>query len=381
MGHPSEAVTKVCLFSRVPRPGAGDLIQRNIFLRLLREAFPHATVTWVVGRNVTSLPFQDELVRRHSYADDVLQCPDPEVDDPDGWQSFVAELDERRFEVCVVDPRSFRLGVADAARAGIAVRVALPTGGDDDALITHPMRPRWDPDRTPDLYDYATALATTVGVPLDAPPTQIVPRPPMRPEELPAWARQRPLVGIHPACSKGWHRRWPLNSFTQVVARLTGQLNATVVIVGAADEAEEASRIVREVLRDNPHARLHVLLGAGANTLLNLIDRLDLLVGNDSGPAHLAAAVATPTVVIYGPDDEELMWKRVYAVHRGVNKHYPCQLRDNEPNRWDGQCALGCPCDYVAAEGPYPRCLADITVDDVWPEVTAQLDLISPHAG
>jgi heptosyltransferase-2/glycosyl transferase protein BlmE len=78
-------------------------------------------------------------------------------------------------------------------------------------------------------------------------------------------------------------------------------------------------------------------------------------------------------VVVYGTDGEEAMWSEVYRFHVGVNKHYPCQNRTNEPNAFDGQCALGCPCDYVAPEGPYPRCLSDITVDEVWDAVRRQL--------
>ncbi|MGH3995074.1 MAG: glycosyltransferase family 9 protein, partial [Pseudonocardiaceae bacterium] len=346
------------------------LVQRNIFLRLLRDAFPRAEVTWIVSGHITGVPFLEELVRRHSYATEIVVCPDAEDDDQDRWRGFLRELPGRRFDVCVVDPRSFRLGVRDAYDAGIAARVAVPTGGPDDALITHPMRVAVG---GADLYDYTAALAAAVGHDLAVPPERVVPRLPLRPESLPAWTARRPLVGVHAGCSGGWNRRWPAAAFAELSARMAHDLGATLVVLGSAGEVADTARLRGEILDRCPHAEVHVWLGEPLNRVANLIDRMDLLVGNDSGPAHLAAALDTPTVVTYGPDGEEAMWARVYPLHRGVNKHYPCQNRANEDNEWDGQCPLGCPCDYVAYDGPYPKCLSDITVDDVWKSVLAQL--------
>jgi ADP-heptose:LPS heptosyltransferase len=368
------AVRRVCMFARVPRIGLGDLAQRNIVLNQLRAAFPAAELTWVMGEYTTRVPFLDEFVRRHSYATEVLVCPDAEDGDPQRWRRFVDGLPARRFEVCVVDPRSFRLGVRDAWQAGIEARVAIPTGGPDDRLITHPMRPARRPGVPgPDLYDYTEALVTAVGAELTAEPAHVVPPLPMRPEELPAWTGRRPLVGLHPGGSTGWNRRWPAARFVELGARLAGELGATLAVLGSNDELADTTRLRAEIVERSHGADVRLCLGEPLNRVANLIGRMDLLVANDSGLAHLAPALRTPTVVLYGPVGDEFMWQRVYPLHLGADRFYACQNRTNEDNEWPGQCAIGCPCDYVSYDGPYPRCLADITVDEVWPLVRRQL--------
>jgi ADP-heptose:LPS heptosyltransferase len=149
---------------------------------------------------------------------------------------------------------------------------------------------------------------------------------------------------------------------------------ATLVLVGSDDEREETERLRDQILARQPGARVHLSIGEPLNRVANLIDRMDLLVGNDSAPAHLAAALSTPTVVIYGPTGTEGLWARIYPEHRGVNRHSPCQSLRHEPDEQVGQCEHACPCFYVAPEGPYPKCLTDITVDEVWQVVLAQID-------
>lgn len=367
---------RVCLLSRLVLPGMGDLVQRNIYLHLLRRAYPDAVLSWVVADCVDRIPYQREAVRRHSYADEILVCPDADHDSeekhPQAWHQFRKDLASRGFEVCVVDPGSRRAGAADAHAAGITVRVAVPRGLPDDSLITHPIRLPRPVVGINDLYDYAAALASALGTPAPR-PTEAVPRLPLRPEPLPSWVDRRPLVGVHPAGAKGWHRRWPLARYAELCVRLARDAGATLLVLGSSDEADEAGTLQAAVLARYPAASIWLSLGEPLNRVANLIDRMDLLIGNDSAPAHLAAALATPTVVIYGPTGTEPLWTRVYPRHRGVNLRYPCQNLRHEPDEAIQQCEHGCPCHYTSPDGPYPKCLTDISVDDVWQASLAQL--------
>jgi ADP-heptose:LPS heptosyltransferase len=366
------AVPSVCMFSRLIRPGMGDLVQRNIFLSMIKGVFPNAKLSWIVGGCVTQVPFQEELVRSHSYADEVVVCPDAEEPDEAAWRDFRVDLADRRFAACVVDPSSVDLGVQEAWDAGIGIRVALPIGVPSDRLITHPMRPARPVLGHADLYDYATALGQALGIDPMPRPAEVVPRLPFRPEQLPPPPR-RPFVGLHPGGAKGWNRRWPMPYFADLAERLVAEADPALLIVGSPDEHDEASVLRARILERCPEAAVDLSVGEPLNRLANQLDRMDLLVGNDSGPAHLAAALSTPTVVIYGPTGTEPMWVRVYPMHRGVNKHSPCQQRRNEPNEQVGQCEHGCPCYYVSPDGPYPKCMLEIAPDEVWPAVAAQL--------
>jgi len=78
MSQHHEQGAQVCMISRLVRPGLGDLIQRNIFLWLLRQACPNTRVTWVVGERVMTSPVRAEFVAHQSYADGQMTCPDAE---------------------------------------------------------------------------------------------------------------------------------------------------------------------------------------------------------------------------------------------------------------------------------------------------------------
>jgi ADP-heptose:LPS heptosyltransferase len=126
---------------------------------------------------------------------------------------------------------------------------------------------------------------------------------------------------------------------------------------------------------------VEVCAGDSLNRLANRLSTADVLVGSDSAPAHIAAALGTPTVVLYGPGMTEFMWTRVYLRHDGINRHYECQTVRNLP-RGPGTttmpCRFSCHYPYATAAGPYPRCLTDIEMDKVYQAVRGQLSRHSP---
>ena len=106
----------------------------------------------------------------------------------------------------------------------------------------------------------------------------------------------RPLVAIHPG-SPIPLKRWRPARFAAVADWLIEQKSAQILIVGARDEISIVSTVQR-------HMRSKCISVAGETTvsqLAALLKRCNLFVGNDSGPMHLAAAVGTRTVGLYGP--------------------------------------------------------------------------------
>ncbi len=375
---------RVCVFSRIIHPGMGDLVQRNAVFAILRRRYPGAALTWVLGDTVERAPYLAEFVRRHSLADDVLICPDP--DRGADWAEFLRELAAQAFDVCLVDPATDRLGPAEAAAAGITVRIAVPaprragpgwwgalrrivTGcGDDADTVTHPILMPAELGDDPDVYDYLCGLATALGIGVPA-RDEAVPRVPFVPVPLPGWASGAPLVGLSPGGATEWNRRWPPERFAEIGRRLVGDRGAVVVVLGAESERAVVDRVLAAVRDGCPDADLHAWVGAPLDHTLSLIDRMELLVGNDSGPAHLAAALGTPSVVLYGPtgDDE---WARIYRRHVAVRSSYPCGMTGGVGQE---RCTTGCVRPLGSIDGPYPRCLDAIDVDEAWPAVTRQL--------
>jgi lipopolysaccharide heptosyltransferase I len=114
----------------------------------------------------------------------------------------------------------------------------------------------------------------------------------------------------------GWmSKRWPPENYSGLIRRLAEILKHHFVLTGSPDEEETNRRIVRE----SASARAHCLPTTLVQSIA-LARRARLFVGGDTGPLHLAAAVGTPIVAIYGPTsparngpfskDDIVLWNR-----------------------------------------------------------------------
>ncbi|MBI4408494.1 MAG: glycosyltransferase family 9 protein [Gemmatimonadetes bacterium] len=103
-----------------------------------------------------------------------------------------------------------------------------------------------------------------------------------------------PLIGLFPG-SKASARRWSADRFRELGARLAAE-GARVAVFGAAGERALTAHVAGGAALDLGGRTDLPLLAAG-------LAACDLLVTNDSGPLHLAAAVGTPTVSLWGAGD------------------------------------------------------------------------------
>ena len=114
--------------------------------------------------------------------------------------------------------------------------------------------------------------------------------------------RARPLVALHPGA--GWYSRariWPAERFAAVASGLIQSHEARIVVLGGPDEVEIAAEL--EQLVNGGESLLNL---AGQTTIHGtaaLIEQCDLFLGNDSGPMHIATAVGTPVVAVFGPSN------------------------------------------------------------------------------
>jgi len=108
------------------------------------------------------------------------------------------------------------------------------------------------------------------------------------------------LVAMHPGGEGLWGRkRWGVEGFARVADGLSEQLGARIVIMGGKDDAPLAAELAWRT-------RTHIINAAGQTTLgetAALAARCALFVGSDSSPLHIASAMGTRVVGIYGPTD------------------------------------------------------------------------------
>jgi ADP-heptose:LPS heptosyltransferase len=132
------------------------------------------------------------------------------------------------------------------------------------------------------------------------------------------------LVGIH-AGAHAPARRWPAERFAVVADHLAQRFGAQIVLTGGPGEEEIAQAVVAGTpLAGRAAPALCVAGQTSLGGLAALIDWLDLFIANDTGPAHLADALGTPSVTIFGPADHRRWAPLDQTRHPIVRRPVPC---------------------------------------------------------
>jgi ADP-heptose:LPS heptosyltransferase len=164
---------------------------------------------------------------------------------------------------------------------------------------------------------------------------------------------RRPWILVNPGAGTP-SRRYPERLFAQVVARLTYELGLQLVFTGSNDEVDLIGRISAGL--DEPGLSLAGRLSVA--DLAALINLAPLLLTNNAGPAHLAAALCTPVVVLYAlTHPQQTPW---HAPYRVLFHDVPCRYC------FESVCPLG-----------HHRCLAGIEPDEVVGAVDDMLSVAS----
>jgi ADP-heptose:LPS heptosyltransferase len=270
----------------------GDYIVALPALQALRRAYPAARVT-LLGRR-----WHTEFLRdRPGPVDEAVELPDvagitvpPDAAvDFERVERFIASWQARRADLAVQLHGGGRFSNPFVRRLGARVSIGLCS---PDAVPLDRNLPYID-DHHPVTLQLleCVALAGAAASSLEA-------RLSMRPcDEAEAFAlvppSDRPLVVLQPGASHV-HKRWHPERFAAVGDAFAAR-GAQVAVNGSADEAPLTRQVCRSMR--TPAIDLAGKLSVGA--LAALLSRARLLLSNDTGPAHLARAVGTPTVTIF----------------------------------------------------------------------------------
>jgi heptosyltransferase-2/heptosyltransferase-3 len=110
--------------------------------------------------------------------------------------------------------------------------------------------------------------------------------------------RKQPIICIHPGTGT-WVKHWQEDKWARVADTLAGQLDAKIVLTGGDHELP----LVRRIANQMEQTACIMAGDTGVGQLAALFKRALVVLGPDSGPLHLAVAVGTPTVTLYGPAD------------------------------------------------------------------------------
>jgi heptosyltransferase-2 len=215
-------------------------------------------------------------------------------DEDDG--RTVANLRRYDFDDAVLLPNSFRSAWL-ARQAGIPGRWGY-RGNWRSPLLQHPVpRPR---RRRRQIEDYGDLLEAMGVTPTDDWVSPADHKTGRQLVERTGLSGDGPLVGLFPGAEFGPSKRWPWRRFAELAREMRRRLpGARILIVAGPKETWLGVRVHEE------SGHVHPLAGPDLDLaqLARLLATLDLLVTNDSGPMHLAAAVGVPCVALFGPTD------------------------------------------------------------------------------
>ena len=309
----------------------GDAVMSLPTLRALKEMSPRSRVT------VLTKPAFADLYRGTPDVDEVLRH---ERGGMATWVKTVRELKRRKFDAVLLLPRSFSAAFL-AWSARIPRRIGY-AGGGRTKLLTETPAPL---DRRHRVYHYHHLLSA-----LGDPPTVEAPRLEI-PEDAAAWANERmaggPWIGFNPGATYGAAKQWFPDRFIELGRKLARK--GKLVVVGGPAEADLGEKVARAI---------DGICLAGKTTVSQLaavIARCSLFVTNDTGPMHVADAVGTPMVAIFGPTDWIVTppFGKNHTIVRHEIECSPCLKR---------VCPLG-----------HHKCLVDLAPQAVFAEVERAL--------
>jgi ADP-heptose:LPS heptosyltransferase len=331
--------------------GLGDFLVSTPAIRALRKAVPSAEITLLTTPNL------EALARRYEAFDRVLVVPAYP-----GVRSGPADEAERTAFFDQMQAESFALALqwhGGGANSNPFVRRlgAGTTAGfkSDDA----PPLDYWLPydQRRHEVLRYLD-LVTLLGAQPDGFELDL----PVVPEDYAELERLADVVdlsalragrylGVH-ASAGGPSRRWAPERFAAVVDALLDEhdLAGCLVTAGAGQEDDSARVVSAARHRD----RVTDLGGKTTlGSLVALISQVRLYITNDSGPAHMATALGTPSVIVFGAANPAVWGPLEQAWHRVVaNWATPCRWmeRDGCAERSDLECLVTVPVEPVLAQ-------------------------------
>ena len=313
----------------------GDAVMSTPAVQAIKRGRPDARLTVLVKAKLA------DYWRRIPEVDEVLPI------EPKDSVFNVARKLRGRFDVAVVLPNSIRSAL-EPWLAGIPRRVGYPAQW-RRWLLNQPFVPakkRQKPQPAPHQVFHYLELVAWLGADIGAP--QITDFFQNHSRKLPADAPLK--LGLCPGAEYGPAKRWQPERFAQVANAVSARHEVEWVLFGVAGDAA----VGREISRQITGRQTNLI---GKTTLAELMDRLSectLLLTNDTGTMHLAAALGVPTVGIFGSTEPQLTAPLGpgHCILRHQVECSPCFLRE-------------CPLDF--------RCMNAVTVEETANAVLAKV--------
>ena len=313
--RPAFPVRRIAIFRALY---LGDLLLAVPALRAIRAGFPEAEITLI------GLPWAASFAQRYRhYIDRFVEFVGyPGIREvafvPEQALRFIVEQRAYHYDVVIQmhgsGKTSDRLAIALGGRVTVGYYDNVQPAG---LTLGQPY-----PDHWPEVFRNL-GLAYLLGCPNGYPELEF----PLFAEDqreaaalLRALPRaNRPWIGLHTG-SRSPARRWPVEYFAALADMLVERFGVQILLTGNADELTTVHDVIARM-----HApALNVAGKTSLGGLAALIGELDLFISNDTGPAHIANAVDTPSITLFGPVDPRRWAARNRVRHPIIRQPVAC---------------------------------------------------------
>lgn len=290
----------------------GDIVHAMPTCAAIRRAYPKARLTWLVKREWA------DLVERIDGVDRVW----PVQPTLKGWLSQVFPLRAERFDL-IVDLQGLFRSAAIGWLSGSPLLAGFANGREGSPWFYSRRVPV--PESEMHAVDRYLLVAEAVGAVKADPPEFRFRIPQADYDEVDRLLSRFGVTSgtswVAMNVSARWQtKRWPSASFAEVADRLQQEGWGAVVMIGSPDDRADVAAVIEKMKA--PAINL-----AGASTvglLPALLSKASLLITNDSGPMHIAAAAGTPVVALFGPTSA--VRTGPYGVgHQVLTGNVPCR--------------------------------------------------------
>jgi lipopolysaccharide heptosyltransferase II len=327
-------------------------------LEVIQQHYPNAHITYVVGS------WSKVIAEHHPAVQEVLDCGTVGIPGRyhlSDYMKLARRLRQCHFDLAFVLDRSPMLTLLpwlanvprrvgpDSLRRGFSLTDRVPVSTSRTQL-----------QHQADIY---LDLARALHIPIDHPHMRFVPTEAERRDIQPA---QQTRIAVFPGggSNPGMQlttKRWSLDGYREIVRRLVQDLHMQVLLIGGKEDFELNESLLAP-LDVPPDSVLNLAGQTQFGQTAAYLESSALFIGNDSSPMHLAAAVGTPVIAIFGPTSPQ--------------EYGPYPLDDPKHIAlW--RHPTGQPCFFLgkmqACE--HCTCMSSVTVDDVW----SAIQRLIPH--
>lgn len=323
----------------------GDVVLTTPIIRSVRNAYPGAYIAYMGEKNAVSLlehnPSLDEIIAFDFSRPVILEQP-----------SVVLQLRRRKFDLAVdlfSNPRSALLTYLSGAKT----RVGAERKGRGN-LYTIRVK---DDGKPKTAIEFHNQFVRAIGIEPTSKRTEIFLTDDERREAriYLQWLDNqdhpldmtKPIVGIHPGAT--WPaKKWLPERFAELADMLVAKLGVQVILFAGPNDGESVNAVLK-----HSFSNIKTLTSLPLRQLAAIIAYCSLFIANDAGPMHIAVAVGTPTIGLFGSSEENIWFPYAgsdghVALRKDVICH-PCHL------------------DFCSREGDgFMECMKLLTVEGVF---------------